>query len=634
MTNRSASSGSGPGVRSTLSFLDSPATAWVAVASMFACVALLAFSRVQDFDFFWHLANGREMWLRRRLVDRELFSYTRPGTPFSNHGWAAEVVLYLVFAATGALGTVLFKVALILLVGWFSYRAARMVGAGPVASSVLVLVAVAGGLERYRERPELFSLVLFAFTGCLLTGVATGVRKRGWLLALPVVLAIWDLLHGAVYGFLYLGVFAAGELAKRRPGAANGGPPALRRPLRMDLALVLALSIGLSLVNPFGLRTYDFFVEYLRANPMVARIAEWGWSPPALFPLFWALFAGFAALAVRFRRDGDRTRTLVAIAFFALAVRYRRAIPFATLAAVPAAATYIAAASRAVPRRVAAGIGVSVASLLVCSTVFLKFLVGDNPYSFGYEVNGLLLPKGSARYLAASPLRGHMYNPGHFGGYLAYYLYPGRRIFLYNHHVVFKDLPSAAEDPRVLDRYDVQYAVLERRWGASAKYDSIFPPDRWALVFFDDASRILVRRSPENAAFLEANALQYFSPATLFALEQYASDPAALERYESSPAVALTLAHEMASCLRHYQNRLGADYVAYLLLRHEAAVRPEAALRDIEAALESNPSSAYLWFAASRFRLRSGQVEMAREALLRATALDPKLVERLAQAVP
>ena len=619
------------GSRWARAFLDSPAQQRIVVAALFACAALLAFSRVQDFDFFWHLANGRAMWLDCHVVDREMFSYTRPGVPFSNHGWLAEILLYWVFAAGGPLGTALLKTAIVLLVAWLAYRTARNAGASAVAAAVLMLLAIFGGLERYRERPELFSLVLFALTGYLLTGVAVGKLTRRWLLAFPIILTIWDLLHGAVYGFLYLAAFIAAEATKSWLQKRRGEepPPDDRRRLLADLLVVLALSAVLSLLSPYGIRKYDFFAEYVGANPMVARISEWGGSPLALYPIFWALLVGFLALAIRFGRGSDLTPTLVAVAFFALAIRYRRAIPFATLGAIPAVSTFVASASRSVPRRFGSVLGLGAAAALVAGTLFLKFLAGDNPYAFGYEVNGLLLPVGSTRYLARSSLSGNMYNPGHFGGYLAFYLYPGHRIFLYNHHVIFKDLPAAVEDPRVLDRYNVQYAVLERRWGASSAYPAIFPPERWALVFWDDASRVVVRRSPENTAFLEANELRYFTPELLSALEQYSSNPRALERYESDPATALALAREIASCLRFYRNGLATDYFAYLLLRYEPAVRPDAALADIGSVLERNPSSAYLWYAAARFRLRSGEGEAAKRALARASSLDPQLVNRL-----
>jgi len=609
--------------------LDSPAQRKILVAATFACAGLLAFTRIQDFDFFWHVANGRAMWLDRWVVDREVFSYTRTGVSFSNHGWVAELVLYVVFAAAGPLGIAVLKTALVLLIGWLAYRTARSAGAEPVAAAVLMLLAILGGLERYRERPEIFSLVLFSLTGYLLTAAAARRISRRWLYALPVVLTAWDLLHGAVYGFLYVGVFTFGEavqqlLAKRRERRSG-----VDESLLPDMALVSALSVGLSLVSPYGIRKYDFFVEFLRANPMAAGIAEWNWSPPGLYPIFWVLLFGFVAAAIWLGRKGDLTRTMIGAVFFALAIRYRRAIPFAMLGAVPAAATFVAAVVKTAPRRLASGVGTGAALLLLGWTVFLKFVAGDNPYSLGYGVNGLLFPVGSARYLAQSSLRGNMYNPGHFGGYLAYYLHPDRPIFLYNHHVLFKDLPPAVEDPKVLDQYGVGYAVLERRWGASSAYGAVFPPDRWALVFWDDASRIVVRRSPENSAFLEANALRYFSPEVLAALEQYSSNPGALERYEADPTVALVLASEIARCLRFYQNPLAADYLAYLLLRYESVVSPNAALGDIDEVLSVNPSSAYLWYAASRFRLRSGDRAAASQALARASALDPQLVGHL-----
>jgi hypothetical protein len=602
----------------------------IVVGALFACAALLAFSRIQDFDFFWHLANGKEMWLERRVINREVFSYTRPGVPFSNHGWLAEVILYALFVTAGPLGIVVFKTCLVTLLAWLAYRTARLTGASSTAAAVLMVLAILGGLERYRERPELFSLLLFTLTGYLLHGASTGKLKRTWLYALPAIFTVWDLLHGAIYGFVYLAAFLFAEamraLLHAERDASTEHPPLLK-----DLVVVSALAGAASLVNPYGIRKYDFFAAYLLANPMVARIAEWGWSPFGLYPVFWVMLLLFVLLAFLFGRGTAFPRTFVALPFMVLAIRYRRAIPFFTLAALPAAAGYLVSAARRSDPRVARGFGAAVAAALVGATVFLKFIAGDNPYTFGYEVNGLLLPVGSTRYLARSPLQGNMYNPGHFGGYLAYYLYPERRIFLYNHHVTFRDLPSVLERPELLDRYDIQYAVLERRWGDSAGYGAVFSPEKWALVFWDDASMIVVRRSPQHAAFLQSNALRLFSPDVLSALERYSSDPGSLERYEADPVIATVLAHEIASCMRFYESKLLADYVGYLFLRHQANTAPGAALADIEAALEENPSSAYLWFALSCFERRLGHEELARQALGRASTLDSRLVDRLAK---
>lgn len=590
----------------------------LAVVSLFACAGLLAFSRIQDFDFFWHLANGRAMLQEGRIVEEELFSYTRPGVPFSNHAWLAQMVFYAVYRAGGPLGFVAFKAGLVLLLTWLLYRTARFSGAAPILSGVLAVLAIVQGLERYRDRPELFSLLFVGLLGFLFTGATAGGIPRRALYAIPAVLVVWDLLHGAVYGYVYLAAFAAGLALERtlRPRApGEGADPELLR----TVAVVVALSLAAGLLNPYGFRRYDFFLEFLRPNAMVASTEEF--APPSLglYPLFWIALVALVVLAAAFLRGAHLSRIVPVVPFIALAMRYRRAIGVFGLAAVPADATFTAAAARKLPERWRAALGYAAVFAIVGYTGFIKFAAPDNPYSFGHEVNPLLQPVATTRFIAQSGLAGNMYNPGHFGGYLAYHLSPQRKIFLYNNHVVWRDFPTVAQAPQLLDAYGIQYAVLERYWGDSAAYPSIFTPDRWALVYWDRASLLVVRDSPENAELLAANRLRLFTPALLDALE----------RYEADPAVAAALAREIASWLRFSEHRRAADYLGYLLLRHAARIPDAAALAWMDAALPVNGSSAYLWFTESRFRLRAGEPDRARAALDRAAAIDADLVAKL-----
>jgi hypothetical protein len=360
---------------------------------------------------------------------------------------------------------------------------------------------------------------------------------------------------------------------------------------------------------------------------MVARTEEFAPPPFALYPLFWIALAALVVLGAAFFRREDLSRIVAVVPFIVLAARYRRAIGVFGIAAVPAAAAFTATAAKKLPERWRAALGYAAVLAIVGYTGFIKFAAPDNPYSFGYEVNPLLQPEATTRFIAQSALAGNMYNPGHFGGYLAFHLSPQRRIFLYNNHAVWRDFPTIAEAPELLEKYRIQYAVLERYWGDSAAYPSIFKPDRWALVYFDRASVLVVRDSPENAEFLAANRLRFFTPAFLDALER--SDRLALERYEADPAVAVAVAREIASWLRFSGHRRAADYLGYLLLRHATSAPDAAALAWIGAALPANASSAYLWFTESRFRLRAGEPDRARAALERAVAIDAGLVAKL-----
>ena len=97
-----------------------------------------------------------------------------------------------------------------------------------------------------------------------------------------------------------------------------------------------------------------------------------------------------------------------------------------------------------------------------------------------YEINELFIPLGATKFISKSGLKGNMFNPGHFGGCLAYFLYPERKIFLYNHHIV-------------ITSYSIHYTKL---------YES----DRVlsaAIIFFASAST-----SSPVTFFMEATSLR------------------------------------------------------------------------------------------------------------------------------
>ena len=338
---------------------------------------------------------------------------------------------------------------------------------------------------------------------------------------------------------------------------------------------------------------------------MVSNILELLPTPLVPFLPFWALFSVTVVLTIIFIKEPDITQLFILIPFGILAVRYNRVTVFFELASVPALAYYASLISERIKSETAAGYFkiVNYATLLVAFglILFLKFMP-DSQLTLGYNLNSLYFPIGSTRYIEGSNLNGNMYNPGHFGGYLAYYLYPQRKIYLYNHHLVFADLPRVTQDEDVLNRYDIQYAVLERFWGDSKDYARIFKDEDWVPVFWDDASLIFVKNTPENHYFLEKNRLLYFTPEILEALKIHHSAPSILTEYESDPEILPVLTREIGRCLSYYNNDLLADYLGNLLLMPQNPITKDERLAIAAAALKYNPSSSSLLDAEKKFQ--------------------------------
>lgn len=222
------------------------------------CAVLLTIFNVRTFDLFWHMANGREMAQSGEVVLRELFSHTHHNEPFDNREWLSQLLLYLAYSSGGLIGLQLLKATLVAVTVGLLYSTVRLFGPSPLPASLLCLLAVGVGLERFMVRPGLFSFALLVLLQWVMYGFRAGRRGPFWLALVPVAMVVWDLLQGAVYGLLFLGAFGAGELAKwalkgRLTGWSGCAPMSTAR-IRACLVCAAATLVCMGL-NPYGLIT-------------------------------------------------------------------------------------------------------------------------------------------------------------------------------------------------------------------------------------------------------------------------------------------------------------------------------------------------------------------------------------------
>ena len=180
----------------------------IAALLALAAAAFAVLAPPSDSDLFWSLASGEWMLGHARVLDHDVFSFTRAGAGYSTGQWLGEIVLALAFRAGGWLGIALLRAALIALATFFALRALLRVqphagwAAVPAAALILETRAIWG------DRPQLFSLALFALVlDLLLATRADGRARRLWLL--PPLVAVWANLHGGfAAGLALIAVFA------------------------------------------------------------------------------------------------------------------------------------------------------------------------------------------------------------------------------------------------------------------------------------------------------------------------------------------------------------------------------------------------------------------------------------------
>ncbi|HEV2444394.1 MAG TPA: hypothetical protein VGS58_00670, partial [Candidatus Sulfopaludibacter sp.] len=177
---------------------------------------------IADPDFWWHLKTGQYLVERRALPVPDPFAFTTtrahdayPGesaTRYFNltHEWLAQAVMYLVYAAGGFAGVVLWRAAMLAAfcgaAGWLAYR--RCGGYYRALVATFAAAGVAAGFAS--DRPFLFTFVLLAATIAILE-----VGRPLWLL--PPIFLLWANCHGGFFlGWVTVAAYAAQSWIRRR----------------------------------------------------------------------------------------------------------------------------------------------------------------------------------------------------------------------------------------------------------------------------------------------------------------------------------------------------------------------------------------------------------------------------------
>ena len=560
-------------------------------ALLLACLLsiILVTYPIFDFDLYWHLANGREMVKMGSIFGEELFSYTHLGEKFANHEWLGQIIFYLVWSKLGPYGLFALKLMLVVLMVIVLYRTLRNESVTPGIAALLCVLAVFAGINRYHERPELFSLLSVALLSFVLYGFRAKRLSHRLLWWIPVLLVIWDWLHGAVYGLTFLTLFVVGENAKY-------WLPVLRQQqhlAKQELAYLnrcFALTMFAMLVNPLGLRSYGIFVGYVIGeadfNQVITEFTPVTWDE---FKVFILLFAWTVFLALRNVRRLDVTHVLLMVVFGYAALRFNRVTGVAAIVLVPILASLIKTsmlyAGEARLRWHAATL-TAVAVLTLAYGYLVKFGEGEAEtgkyhylrlydLAFDWHESKDFYPVGSVNFIKSQGIIGNLYNSGNLGGYLAFRITPERKIFQYNMGRVFGDPFYFVEHPERLKKWNINYAIVD----TESELTTLFPEQEWAEVYRDAAAILLVKRTAQNEKLIRQYEIHYFYPVLSNAsLRARANDAEILPR----------LAEEMGDSLAYRRDDRIAALWAEILMSHPELRKQAYIQQQLKEALKYN----------------------------------------------
>jgi hypothetical protein len=443
------------------------------IALPLACALLVAgpfcFAAVSDSDAGWHVAVGR-LILHGRFPHANSLSWK-----WGDHPWYPTSWLYDVVA--GALGTA-FGLQLLT----FVLFAATAAGLAFACETPWVVPAMALLLvPRLVPRPHVATWALMA---AVLALAPRTTRARAICVGL---VALGGNLHaGAAFAAFILALECIEAYARTR------------RPVELWLALGAGAAL---LANPGVLFNARYLVEHLIRVNDVVQLHEF--EPPSFLmrPAFFVLLPVALLLAVHRRRE--RPALLVAtVVFAALGLRALRMVSEAQIVWAPTLAWGLAR----IPRRLTAAAAV-VAMILAGFSLRLDRAALALRISPSWDASAL--PVRAARFLEEQRITGPGFNAFRDGGYLemareaAPAFIDGRVQAIPSE--AWRDLQEAEKSSAAfqayLERIGCQWAIATRVRERLGGYRLLNGP-RWALVYWDDASEVFVRRDVARFAAL------------------------------------------------------------------------------------------------------------------------------------
>jgi hypothetical protein len=447
-----------------------------------------------DPDLWWHLQAGQDIVQSQSIPKVDPYSFTKAGSEWVAHEWLSEVVMYLIYRASGWGGLLFIFSTLIAITLYLVYR--RCDGQ-PYVAALAILLAAASSSPLLGIRPQMITFLLAAiFIGLLNRYAFDGQSRRLWWM-IPLML-LWVNFHaGYALGLALIGLYLVSLMLDRKWRLAP------------RLGLILIIATGVVPLNPNGFRMFSYPFETLTSASMAAYIEEWA-SPDfhkiMFLPLALLLFMLLGAMALSARRPAASDVFLLLVTGFG-ALRSARHIPIFALIAAPILSRHVWEIMKTNgweryftrPEVAATGFALIFNMVFLLAPASLGFVrithfVSNQPT---YEAKNY--PQAAVNFLTAHQLPAPIYNRYGWGGYLIRRLHPNYQVYIDGRADVYGD-SFMVEALRTYDGHPEWRKPLERLGirtviiAPTAPLASLLREDSaWSRVYEDRQAVIFTR---------------------------------------------------------------------------------------------------------------------------------------------
>jgi len=449
------------------------------------------------------------------FADVDAFTHTVDGEPFLNGTWASQRLFYELWRI-GGWGALQLTLACavcgtVLLTAWGARRAGRSTAVAGFGAMLSVLLVV----QNLGMRPQLFALPLFAAYATMAMTMRPTLVTGAVSAAMTVV---WANLHGSFAIAPVLSVCVAA-------GAAWEDASPERSPREWARAVVRSLLHGegrahlltagavaaAACINPYGVSIW-IYVALNTSSPAARGLSEWQRTTitdACGVRLLLGVIAIGLAVALR-RRLPSRRDVPAMLAFVFLALTAIRHVVWTGMVLPIAFARLLSptpALAQAPPER-----RLNPVFAIVFFGFWISILVGMSPWvkvrgvSGDAEVAARFTPDTPVALTAwaeANGVKGPLFNSMEWGGWLVWRLpattaFVDARIWIFpddvwNEYLQISGARGDWED--ALDRRQIEWAILERRFHWHELAPAMKASGRWELLYEDEDGLVFRRRS-------------------------------------------------------------------------------------------------------------------------------------------
>jgi hypothetical protein len=495
------------------------------LAILFAAIFTMAVRVPTDTDTWWHLRSGEYIIRTQTIPRHDVFSHTVAGKPWIDHGWLAQIAIYLLYAVFGyaGLGLALAAVVTLAFVFVFLQSEENLY----LRAFITVLAAITSAVV-WIARPQIVSFLLTAAFSYILYLYKQ--RGRNYLFLVPLLTVLWVNVHGAfITGFILLGCYVSGEVLNNLLGHKDDR--VLSYGEIASLIKVSLVALVVLVINPNTYQMYLYPFKTVGIGALRDYIQEWA-SPDFhqfhLHPFIWMVLLILTSVGLS-RRRIDFTDLVLTSFFCYMSLWAGRNIALFALVTAPVLMRYGSEAMKTLWEVVRAyGVEQGILGqlgrkqiahgpwltglnwlilILVLSLCAIKVYHPLRP-EVNLAAQEEYLPVEAVQFIRANNLSGPMFNSYNWGGYLIWHLYPDYPVFidgrtdLYEDEFIRQYVKVTLARPgwlEVLDRYGVNFILIEN--------DSILAAflaegDEWQCIYTDDIARIFLRNAAQNSALI------------------------------------------------------------------------------------------------------------------------------------